>query len=113
MIYLYESHHGGLYLSARDDLDANYCPICGDCDSKMEIYDIEDIEDARHLVYSLFSIVLEEGFSSSTWLELLSDLKRLYDDIDFDYKPSKQEWKNSIEYHKRVLLNKLEEYVNE
>lgn len=111
MLYLYESHHGGLYLSARDDLDANYCPVCGDCDFKMETYYVENLEDARHLVYNLFSVVLEEGFSRSTWLELLSDLKRLYDGIDFEYKLTKQEWEDSIEYHKRILIEKLEEYI--
>lgn len=111
MIYLYESHHGGLYLSARDDLDADYCPICGDCDSKMEIYDIEDLEDARMLVYDLFSQVITEGFGKETWYGLLDGLKKLYNDIDFGSRPTKEEWESSVDYHTRILLDKLEEYV--
>lgn len=96
MIYLYESHTGGLYLSARDDLDTDYCLICGDYDSKIESYDIEDLED---------------GFSSDAWFELLGDLKRLYDDIDFAFPPTREAWEKSLEHHKRLLIDNLKEFT--
>lgn len=111
MIYLYESHHGGLYLSARDDLDMNYCQICGDCDWKIESYFIEDCDDAKILVYDLFSQVITEGWSKEVWYGLLDGLKKLYEDIDFEFRPTKEGWENSIDYHKRILLEKLKEYI--
>lgn len=33
MIYIYESHLGGLYISDEElSLDETYCETCGDCD---------------------------------------------------------------------------------
>lgn len=96
-------------MSARDDLDMNYCPTCGDYDYKLASYDIENLEDAKHLVYSLFHIILEYGFSSDAWFELLRDLKRLYDDIDFACPPTREAWEKSLEHHKRLLIDNLKE----
>ena len=84
-LYLYESHHEGLYLSLRDDLDTEVCGICGDSDRMLEEYYIDEYddwgEDISDTIEDLLFKVIKNNYSGTMFNELIDNLIRIVGDL--------------------------------